>query len=50
MLALRAQEERQALIKRVESVANDALARYPRPAGMDAEWRIQLSVEGPRDR
>ncbi len=50
MLALRAQEERQALIKRVESVAKDALARYPRPAGMDAEWRIQLSVEGPRDR
>jgi hypothetical protein len=50
MLALRAQEERQALIKRVETVAKDALARYPRPAGMDTEWRIQLSVEGPRDR
>lgn len=49
MLALRAQEERQALIKRVETVAKDALARYPRPTGMDTEWRIQLSVEGPRD-
>jgi hypothetical protein len=50
MLALRAQEERQTLIKRVEAVAKDALARYPRPAGIDTEWRIQLSVEGPRDR
>lgn len=50
MLALRAQEDRQALIKRVETVAKDALTRYPRPNGIDADWRIQLSVEGPRDR
>ena len=50
MLALRAQEDRQALIKRVETVSKDALARFPRPAGIDADWRIQLSVEGPRDR
>ena len=50
MLALRAQEERQALIKRVETVSKDALARYPRPTGVSADWRIQLSVEGPRDR
>ena len=50
MLALRAQEERQALIKRAETLAKDALARYPRPSGIDADWRIQLSVEGLRDR
>ncbi|MBC7618637.1 MAG: SEL1-like repeat protein [Candidatus Saccharibacteria bacterium] len=50
MLALRAQDERQALIKRVEAVSKDALARYPRPSGIDADWRIQLSVEGLRDR
>ena len=50
MLALRAQEERQALIKRVEVVSKDALARYPRPTGIDADWRVQLSVEGLRDR
>ena len=50
MLALRAQDERQALIKRVEEVSKDALARHPRPRGIDADWRIQLSVEGLRDR
>ena len=50
MLALRAQEDRQALIKRAETVAKDALARYPRPTGIDADWRIQLSVEGLRER
>lgn len=50
MLALRAQEERQTLIKRIEAVSKDALARYPRPSGIDADWKIQLSVEGLRDR
>ena len=50
MLALRAQDERQALMKRAEAVGKDALARQPRPAGIDAGWRIQLSVEGLRDR
>ena len=50
MLALRAQEEREALIQRVEAVSKAALARFPRPADIDADWRIQLSVEGLRDR
>ena len=50
MLALRAQEEREALIQRVETVSKTALARFPRPADIDADWRIQLSVEGLRDR
>ena len=50
MLALRAQEDRQALIQRAEKVSKDALARYPRPNNIDMSWRIQLSVVGLRNR
>ncbi|OYU44107.1 MAG: hypothetical protein CFE44_14730 [Burkholderiales bacterium PBB4] len=50
MLALRAQEERLALSRQVESAGKDALARFPRPNGVDADWRIQLAIEGARER
>jgi hypothetical protein len=50
MRALLAQEERAQLAKRVESISRDAITRFPRPAGMDSSWRIQLSIESARDR
>lgn len=50
MLALRAQEDRQALLQRIEAVGKDALTRYPRPAGIPADWRIQWSIAAARDR
>ncbi len=50
MRALLAQEETKQLVKRVEIVGRDAIARFPRPAGMDTGWRIQLSIESVRDR
>lgn len=34
------------LAKDVERVARDAQARFPRPAGIDAGWRIRLQVNG----
>ena len=50
MIALRKQEENQLLLGRVQAVAKDALVRFPRPAGIDPEWRIQLAISGPRAR
>ncbi len=50
MRTLMAQQEKQELVKRVDSIGRGALARFARPAGIDSKWRIQLSVEAPRDR
>jgi hypothetical protein len=36
------------LAGRVDAVAQAALARYPKPATVDAGWRIRLRVDGPR--
>ncbi len=50
MRALMVQQEKQDLAKRIESVSRGAIARFARPAGIDGNWRIQLSVEASRDR
>lgn len=49
MRALQAKEAQQALAKQVERVGRDAIGRFPRPAGIDSGWQIQLSVESARD-
>ncbi len=36
------------LAGRVDAVAQAALGRYPKPAAVDAGWRIRLRVDGPR--
>ena len=48
--AQQAQQELQALAKQVETIGRDALARFPRPANIDKDWRIQLRVESARAR
>ncbi len=50
MRALQVQEEKQQLAKRVEGVCRATIARFPRPTGIERDWRIQLSIEAPRDR
>jgi hypothetical protein len=50
MRALQAQEDQQALLKRVESVSQLAIARFQKPASLNAEWRIQVAAESARDR
>ena len=42
------QEQLQNLSKQVQSVANDALARFPRPESVGKDWRIQMRVEATR--
>ena len=48
MQALQAQENRQTLVKRAETVGKNALARYPKPNGISTEWRVQMSVDSAR--
>jgi hypothetical protein len=48
--AQQAQAQQVELINRVETVGRDAIARFPRPASVDGEWRIQLRVDGLRTR
>jgi hypothetical protein len=48
MRELQLQAGRRALAEQVDKVATDALRRYPRPASVDAAWRIRLRVDGPR--
>jgi hypothetical protein len=48
--AQQAQEELKGLAKQVETVGRDALGRFPRPANIDKEWRIQLRAESARSR
>jgi hypothetical protein len=48
MRELQLQAGRRALAEQVDKVATDALRRYPRPAGIDAGWRIRLRAEAPR--
>lgn len=50
MHAQQIQAETLDLAKRVESIGRDALVHFPRPAGIAADWRIQLSIKAPRDR
>lgn len=50
MQALQAQEDRQTLLRRAEGVGKNALARYPRPAAVASDWRVQLSIESARVR
>ena len=48
--AQQVQEEMKNLATQVQNVGRDALVRFPRPMGVDADWRIQLRVEGVRSR
>jgi TPR repeat protein len=48
--AQQAQQELQGLAKQVEMIGRDALARFPRPANIDKDWRIQLRAESARAR
>jgi hypothetical protein len=48
MRELQLQAGRRALAEQVDKVATDALRCYPRPAGIDAGWRIRLRAEAPR--
>ena len=42
------QQELQALAKQVETVGRDALVRFPKPASVDKDWRIQLRTDSTR--
>jgi len=46
--AKQAEVARGELATQVERVARDALVRFPRPAQVDAGWRIRLRVDGMR--
>src|SRR5262249_9721385 len=46
--AMQTEAGKAALAEDVNSVAQAALTRFPRPAGVDPAWRIQLRTEGPR--
>ena len=48
--AQQAQQELQDLAKQVETVGRDAMARFPKPASVDKDWRIQLRTESARAR
>lgn len=48
--AQQVQEDLQILAKQVENVGRDALARFPQPQGIDANWRIALRVVAARAR
>lgn len=42
------QQELQALTKQVETVGRDALVRFPKPASVEKDWRIQLRTDSTR--
>ena len=46
--AMQTQSGKAALADDINTVARDALSRYPRPATVDRSWRVQLRSEGPR--
>ena len=46
--AMQTEAGRRDLAEQVDAVAQGALARFPKPAGVDATWRIRLRAEGPR--
>ena len=48
--AQQVQEDLKNLAAQVQSVGRDALVRFPRPMGVDTEWRIQMRVEAARSR
>jgi hypothetical protein len=48
MRAMQTEAGKATLADDIDSVARDALTRYPRPSSIDAAWRIQLRSEGPR--
>jgi hypothetical protein len=50
MRAQQSQADLLDLAKRVESIGRDALVRFPRPAGIAADWRIQLRIQSVRAR
>lgn len=50
MHAQQIQAEALELAKRVESIGRNALVRFPRPAGIAADWRIQLRIQAVRAR
>jgi hypothetical protein len=47
-IALQREAGKRALADQVEKVGRDALARYPRPADVDAAWRIEFRVDANR--
>jgi hypothetical protein len=50
MHAQQIQAETLDLAKRAESIGRDALVRFPRPAGIASDWRIQLRIQSVRAR
>ena len=48
MRAMQTEAGKQTLVDMIDSVAQGALARFPRPAAVDAGWRVRLRAEGPR--
>ncbi|HEY8877356.1 MAG TPA: hypothetical protein VIN03_07320 [Roseateles sp.] len=44
----RSREELRAMAPRVERLGRDALARFPRPEGIDPGWRLNFSITEPR--
>lgn len=48
--AQQVQEEMKNLATQVENVGRDALARFPRPQSVDADWLLKLRVESARVR
>ncbi|MEK8033754.1 hypothetical protein AACH06_23270 [Ideonella sp. DXS29W] len=46
--ALQTEAGKAELAEQADVVAQQALARFPKPGGIDAGWRIRLRVDGPR--
>lgn len=46
--ALQTEAGKAELAEQVDSVAQGALARFPKPNAVDAAWRIRLRADGPR--
>ncbi|MFO1337245.1 MAG: hypothetical protein U1F53_03265 [Burkholderiaceae bacterium] len=48
MRAMQTEAGKQNLADLVDSVAQGALARFPKPGAIDAAWRVRLRADGPR--
>jgi hypothetical protein len=46
--AMQGEAGRRELAEQVDAVAQSALVRFPRPAGIDTGWRLRLRAEAPR--